>query len=324
MKKLIFLLANVIVAFQALSQVESFENVTLDSGKVLNGINGETEYTFEYNLVNLHLPTFWDTSFGGYWASGWALSRKYDSATITTNFARHMYCVKAFKGAWGSHTFAIGQDGASMYRDYGSMEGITSIQITNTTAAYNSMLLGDVIGKKFGGSTGNDSDYFFCRIHSFHQGKVIDSQDVYLADFRFADNSKDYILKTWEYVKFSWSTDSLSFHLYSSDNVQWGMNTPAFFAVDDVSYTVFENTKNIEKYKVKIGPNPSTVSMNITSDLPMNHIVIYDMSGKLVYSSALENDYNLKLDVSEFLNGMYTGRIESNKGAATIRFMVQH
>jgi hypothetical protein len=59
--------------------------------------------------------------------------------------------------------------------------------------------------------------------------------EFYLADFRFADNSQDYILDSWGFVDLSalGTVDFLEFDLSSSDNGAFGMNTPGYFALDN-------------------------------------------------------------------------------------------
>jgi hypothetical protein len=60
-----------------------------------------------------------------------------------------------------------------------------------------------------------------------------------LADYRFADNSKDYILKDWRYVDFNNNVssdieiDSISFRYEGSDTGAFGLNTPKYFCMDD-------------------------------------------------------------------------------------------
>ena len=173
MKSYIITLAILLVASPAFGQI-SFENSPADSGLVLNGKNGETSFLQVEKGSTLYMPTFWDTSFGGFWASGWAVSKKLDSATVAVDFARHMYCVKAFSGANNSKGFAIGQNGASFHLQTAAGNAISGFMITNTTAAYNSMKLGDFFAKKFGGKTGNYSDFFVCLIKSFSKGVLKD------------------------------------------------------------------------------------------------------------------------------------------------------
>ena len=108
-----------------------------------------------------------------------------------------------------------------------------SIQITNTTYAYSSMLNGDSFAKKFGRGglfslltiTGYDSPG--------GGGKSVGEVDFYLANF-LGNNA--YIVNTWQTVDLSSlvGAQSLVFGLESTDNnALFGMNTPAYFAVDN-------------------------------------------------------------------------------------------
>ena len=99
------------------------------------------------------------------------------------------------------------------------------------------MLNGDSFAKKFGGGDGNDADWFLLTIRGFDTlNQDIGTVDFYLADYRFADNSQDYIVNNWELVDLSLlgtNLASLQFEYSSSDVGDWGMNTPAYFAMDD-------------------------------------------------------------------------------------------
>ena len=67
-------------------------------------------------------------------------------------------------------------------------------------------------------------------------GNPVGSVDFYLADYRFADNSRDYIVDTWTQVDLSTLSDAtvLTFAMESTDVGQFGMNTPSYFAVDGI------------------------------------------------------------------------------------------
>jgi hypothetical protein len=91
---------------------------------------------------------------------------------------------------------------------------------------------GDAFAKKFGGTNGNDSDWFKLTINAYQNGNLkTEKVEFYLADFRFADNSKDYMVKDWTFVNLTslGGLDSLKFTLTSSDTNQFGLKTPAFF-----------------------------------------------------------------------------------------------
>jgi hypothetical protein len=111
-----------------------------------------------------------------------------------------------------------------------------SVRITNNTYAALSMKNGDAFAKKFGGPSGNDPDYFLLTIHGYDAlGSHTGSVKFYLADYRFDDNSNDYIVSTWTTVSLTplGKAVKLAFELESTDNDPvFGMNTPAYFAID--------------------------------------------------------------------------------------------
>lgn len=115
---------------------------------------------------------------------------------------------------------------------------VWSVAVTNTTYAALSMRDGDAFAKKFGGVSGDDPDWFLLTIIGKDAaGNVTGSVEVYLADFRFDDPQEDYILWEWRVVDLSGLGEGvkrLEFALSSSDTGPWGMNTPAYFALDDL------------------------------------------------------------------------------------------
>jgi hypothetical protein len=61
--------------------------------------------------------------------------------------------------------------------------------------------------------------------------------EFYLADYRFGDNSQDYIVSDWTYVDFSvlGVADEIRFDFASSDSGMFGINTPQYFAMDNLT-----------------------------------------------------------------------------------------
>lgn len=113
-----------------------------------------------------------------------------------------------------------------------------SLRVTNTTYTALSMQNGDQFAKKFGGLSGNDPDFLKLTVTALGAGNTpLGSLDVFLADYRFANNAQDYILRDWSLVdlsSFGGGVSELQFALASSDNSFGFMNTPAYFAIDNV------------------------------------------------------------------------------------------
>jgi hypothetical protein len=110
-----------------------------------------------------------------------------------------------------------------------------SARVTNTTYAALSMLNGDAFSKKFGGTTGNDPDFFLLTVEGFNGAQRVGAVEFFLADYRFADNQNDYVVSSWTTLDLSSlaGANRLAFGLTSSDNGPFGMNTPAFLALDN-------------------------------------------------------------------------------------------
>ena len=144
------------------------------------------------------------------------------------------------KGANNSEVYAImyGSDTISFVED---QIAPVSIQLTNNAYAYYSMLEGDTYAKEFGGpeEVNSDPDYFKVIITGVDvYGNATGSVHFYLADYRFEDNSKDYIVDSWKTVDLSslGEVEKLAFSFASSDVGDWGINTPLYVALDDLKY----------------------------------------------------------------------------------------
>lgn len=211
--------------------VSSFENINLSANGVENASGDEVSGKFTSG--NAIFNNTYNTAYGGYWSNGWAYSTiKNDSVGNATN----LYGAYAKSGNLASVKYAVGQQG-SVLGITGGTDSVKGLYITNGTYPALTIKNGDAFSKKFGGISGNDPDFFVITIKAWKNGSMkSDSVNFYLADYRFANNTQDYIVKDWTWVDLSvlGLVDSLSFNLNSSDAGQFGINTPLFFCIDDV------------------------------------------------------------------------------------------
>lgn len=120
---------------------------------------------------------------------------------------------------------------------------VNSVFVSNATYSAISMRDGDNFAKQFGGPSGNDPDFFRITFTGHSEagasGDVTGTQEFFLADYRFADNSMDYIVDGWNLVDLSvlGTVQSVSIGFDSTDNGNFGMNTPAYVAIDNLSIT---------------------------------------------------------------------------------------
>lgn len=194
---------------------------TNSNGWSSEGVSFSNSYTF-------------DPFFGGFW-SGTSYSNVVDP---NTSGFQNQYASRPGSGADGSSQYAVAFNAfrGDTVVTFGTDVNVDSMSISNNAYAYFSMLNGDGFAKQFGGASGNDPDFLLLRIFGMHAGATTGSTDFYLADYRSADNSKDYIVSNWAKVNLAslGVVDSLQFEMQSSDVGQFGINTPTYFVMDNI------------------------------------------------------------------------------------------
>ena len=208
----------------------------------------KTTYTVDFEEINLPAKGYLDSIVGGLiiskdfqffntfdqqyhlWSGGFAVS---NIVNVDTAGYKNMYASFAGSGADKSKNYLVSTDNSSIKLP--ASVQLISLAITNSTYAALSMKMGDAYAKKF---TGKDKDFFKVVVKGFLKGVVKDSLEIYLANFQFIDSTQNYIQKDWNTVDLSQfiAVDSLNFKLKSSDNGVYGMNTPAYFTIDNIKY----------------------------------------------------------------------------------------
>jgi len=235
MKKLytcLLLLAYPIYSFA--QTTSTFESLPLDASGYWDGSNRSGGFKDADGY-------FENQYYGGYWSGGFAYSNIQDN---TTAGYTNMYASYPKSGVGKSNKYAIGTSGAIVkLLNAAKGKAVTGFYVANTTYAELSMLNGDSFVKKFGGANGNTPDWFLLTITGFFNGIAIkDTVSVYLADYRFADNTKDYILNTWRWIdtRSLKNVDSLVFDLSASNGSGYNMTTPSYFAMDQFNEPLYD------------------------------------------------------------------------------------
>lgn len=192
-----------------------------------------------------------------YW-DGWAYSNRTDLESTGTSGQYTAIADPA--GGQNDSNYGVayfGWNGHVPTVDFTAPSLIQSAYFTNNAYAYHSMLDGDSFAKQFGGATGSDSDWFkLTIIGKDAAGGTTNTLDFYLADYRFENSGDDYIIDDWTLVDLTSlgnNVSSLEFSLASSDTGGFGMNTPAYFAMDSMT----------------VVPEPSTIVLGLIGLLAM-------------------------------------------------------
>jgi len=309
--------------------VADLENLSLSANSYWNGStsNATVSTSGTFTSGNCVFPNVWNGSFGGYWESGWAYSNMKDS---TTAGYTNQYSVRSASGYSNSARYVVGQDG-SVLKFNAAAQGkqMGGFYVNNSTYAALSMKNGDSFAKKFGGTSGNDPDWFKLKVQKFLSGSLYaDSVVFYLADYRFSNNAQDYIVKTWQYVDLLslGNADSLLFTLSSSDTTGGFMNTPGYFCLDN--FTTLNSVTGIAEHKasleVKAYPNPFSSVLNVAlgDNVTEAMVAITDVTGKQVYASQLAQKES-SLDLEHLQAGIYFIELSTN-GQKTMKKLIKN
>ena len=229
MRKLLLLPLTLFLAMFAMAQdPATFEDVQLGSNGIWQPPIGSNEmpsggWLFTNNTQN------------GYWG-GFTASNRTD---LTQTGLNAQYTAVTGCGYDGSSQYAVAYTmgvQTDVYATDGQLHTVTGCYVTNNLWAYQDMLQGGYGEPPYGGSTGNDPDWFKVTATGKNaSGQTVGTLDFYLADFRFANNAEDYILNTWEWFDLSplGNVATISFSLSSSRGSGYNMITPAYFCMDN-------------------------------------------------------------------------------------------
>ncbi len=225
----------VLIAFVAMTSA-CLANTVIDfDGQSTTGNNNafapSTDGTHDWTDTGVTFSH--EVSFGGFSWDGMTYSSVND--TTTAGFGNQYAAYGDGMGMGDTGSYGIHANPFTP-RSVITLPVATTVQgfyANNTTYAALSMLNGDAFARQF---TTASNDFFKLTIEGFDgtdssQGTV----DFFLADYTGATGS---IIDDWTFVNLSGlgsNVVSLAFTMSSSDNGDFGMNTPAYFAMDNLT-----------------------------------------------------------------------------------------
>lgn len=324
MKKIYSIILAVGLGFTINAQcISTFDGFTLPADSNWNGADLTGDFS-DANCTDVVFENVYDTAWGGYWANGFAYSNQVNTAAIGTDGQYDSYAGSDFTSGGN---FVVGQAGFSSPEvSFGWPASNVDFYVTNVSYAANSMKYGDFFGKVFGDTVDasglpdstNGEDYFMLTAYALDQnGLPLDSVEVYLADYRFADSTQDYIADTWIPVSFAiggiWG---ISFSLSSSDVGSFGMNTPGFFALDQFSYVPLPIGVNEIEKTINLYPNPAYNVLNIEGENEGSKIL--SVSGQTVLNISKDQQ---SVNIELLSKGIYTIITETTSGEVINKFI---
>lgn len=184
---------------------------------------------------------------------------------------------------------------------------LKGVYLTNATYTALSMKEGDGFAKKFGGTSGDDEDWYKVDIIGFDaDGNVTDTVEFYLADYRFSDNTMDYIVEDWTWVSLEalGNITRIELELSSTDVGDHGMNTPAYVCMDGFNTADPVSIIAPRMSQVQLFPNPAINLVSVSLKQKVSEVEIFNMQGSLVW----KGNQAKNIDILALPKGQYTLR----------------
>lgn len=225
MKKLYSILCCAALTSAAIAQqpaVATFEDLNAQPNTYWDGSDESAMFTSGgYTFINNFTDWGGYTSWDGF-AYSTMTSTKYETLTDQYNS-----CVG--HGVSDSKTYGVAYYSAYMGTEPTVIAATaetfdaTGCYVTNAAYAYTSMANGDAYSKKF-----DATDWFLLTATGYKADAVTATAEFYLAK----DGG---IVNDWQYFDLTalGQVDEIHFTLTSSDTGDWGMNTPAYFCIDN-------------------------------------------------------------------------------------------
>lgn len=316
MKQIFTLIIICIVNILNAQIISDFENIAVPENSYIK--NAGPEGAFSSGAMAL--PNMYtDAGSFDFW-EGWVISNVMD--TLTPGFTNEgaSWAGSGYLSTNYAVCYSISAVTLKLMSGYTSSI-IEGMYVSNSSYAALAMRDGDSFAKKFGGETGNDPDYFYISIKKWLNGTLSpDSLNFYLADYRFTDNSDDYILKDWTWLELKslGEVDSLRIEFFSSDTGSFGINTPTYLCVDDITVRLplSESDQAVNSNNM-LYPNPANDRLFVKG-YHSGEYQILGLDGRTIKSGIYQGDH---IDVSWLDKGSYILILNVNQKTLSHRFI---
>ncbi|MDE6534744.1 MAG: DUF4465 domain-containing protein [Muribaculaceae bacterium] len=237
--------------------------------------------------------------------NGFTASNSADNS-FRDNFIKYQFSNMAKGGVNPDSPYLIGFYGAfygekacSLTFTDGLPHQVQGAYFNLTSYTYYTVEQGDAYCRPF-----NDGDRLTLTVHGVDAAENEKTVDITLASFADADLT---INRGWKYVDLSslGAVNQLYFTIYSTDQGEWGINTPCYFAMDKLSVETAPAASIAAAHAS--GLKYDSANKVVTAD---GFVAVYDCAGRLTASS----DSGI-LDLGSMPAGVYL--IKS--GAATLK-----
>ncbi len=282
----------------------TFENLYLQQDSYWNGFSGKSSFVSgSYKFDNGNIPEY------KFWYDfGYSNQTSTSFSGLADQFHSAVGC--GFSGS-ENYVVAYPQGGYITVLNKEEGDSIRGFYISNNAYAVNSITKGDGFSKAF-----VKGDWFKVTITGFDAANnAIGSVDYYLADYRSDLEADHYYLDTWQWVDLRslGTVKKLRFKMSGSDSGEHGLNTPAYFCLDN-----FNGNRVIKDAPLQTTNGVLDIKQFFTFDnaqATVTYAIADPIPTELATNVQLSADGSLKIDGAEcrfevVISAMQKGKIE--------------
>ena len=263
MRHFVLAISGIVLAQVASAAVVDFEDLTLAAESAAPADASQTAFS----SGGLTFNRTWNTEFDCC-PSAWAYSNQTDLATAGFGNPYSAYVLPAGGGVSDSSNFAVANNGQPGDAEivFPAPSQVQGTYVANSTYSYLAVVDGNDGGAGFVKGPFGDGDWFRLDFVGLDgQGQELGTVEFFLADYR---NGQSAAVSDWTWVDLAALGDevkSLEFRMASSDTGDFGMNTPAYFAIDNLTYQIVPEPAGLACTLLSLPPFPSSAHSWSTS-----------------------------------------------------------
>jgi len=145
-------------------------------------------------------------------------------------------------------------------------------------------------------------------------------EDSAYVDFGFGGTWIE--LPTPDQFEYTWWTNNMKVPVFrvTSQDVA-GVETVSRVEFKDKERNLVGIETN-ENFEGTIYPNPATNFVNFTFDQSVSQLIIYSITGEIIYQSSITDSY-MNLDVSNWSKGVYLVKLVSDENVSSTKLVIE-
>lgn len=317
MKNFTFLIAAMSMGFLTCmsfaQNTADFEDLSLELESYWNG----SDNSGEFNSGGWMFYNAYNSSYGSW--NGWAYSNTTDTETYSWD---NQYSSASLPSYPIEGNYAVAYIIGDWENDYSPIPAIIkteneeAVSVAGTwicLSAFANMYMEDEVS---GGDYDNNQHYLKLIVKGYSPDSFTwNTIEVYLADYRFQNSNYNYKFENWQYVNLEnlGEVNELQFTMESSDAGEYGLNTPAYFCIDNFN----------EEYYLSYLPElysevPDNININAGEEVD---ITVYASGGIQPYTYTWQNHESLSSNTEQ---SVIASPLETTTYTVTISDQASH